>query len=153
MQAPNWRRRTCLSGSISTSSQSRNAGLAVPATCSTRAHEPIVEGRVNQLPISVCLIAGAEAARIGNALASVSEWTTEIIVVLNEDVIDGTDAVCSRFGARVYREPWKGHIDQKNSAAAKAGCAWILGLDSDEVVSPELRNEIERTLSDSDRAK
>jgi hypothetical protein len=108
---------------------------------------------VNKLPISVCFIAGAEAGRIGNALASVVEWTTEIIVVLNEDVSDGTDTVSSRFGARVYREPWKGHIDQKNSAAAKASCAWILGLDSDEVVSPELRDEIERVLSDPDRAK
>jgi glycosyltransferase involved in cell wall biosynthesis len=94
------------------------------------------------LPISVCLIASNEAHRIRRALESVAGWTEEIIVVLNDDVNDGTDGIAGSLGAKVFREKWKGHIAQKNSAAQKTSREWILGLDADEVISPELRGEI-----------
>ena len=94
------------------------------------------------LPISVCIIAGNEASRIRQALESAAGWTGETVVVLNDDVSDGTDKIASEFGAKVFREPWKGHVAQKNSAAQKASLEWLLGLDADEVVSPELREEI-----------
>jgi glycosyltransferase involved in cell wall biosynthesis len=96
-----------------------------------------------RLPISVCMIAGNEARRISLALESVAGWVEEIIVVLNDDVSDGTDQIAKSFGARVVREPWKGHIAQKNSSALKATQPWILGLDADEAVSPALRAEIQ----------
>jgi glycosyltransferase involved in cell wall biosynthesis len=95
-----------------------------------------------QLPISVCIIAGNEAQRIRRALDSVSGWVAEIIVVINDDVADGTDKIAVKFGARVFREPWKGYVAQKNSASEKATQPWLLGLDADEVVSPALRDEI-----------
>jgi glycosyltransferase involved in cell wall biosynthesis len=101
------------------------------------------------LPLSVCMISGAEAPRIGRALESVASWISEIVVVLNEDVTDGTDKIALEHGARVFREPWKGHIAQKNSAAKKATQTWILGLDADELVSPRLREEIQNTLADA----
>jgi glycosyltransferase involved in cell wall biosynthesis len=88
------------------------------------------------------MISGAEAHRIGKALASVAEWTSEIVVVLNQEVADGTDAAAAAFGANVFREPWRGYIGQKNSAADKARHPWLLGLDADEVVSDRLRQEI-----------
>ncbi|MBI1178140.1 glycosyltransferase [bacterium] len=97
-----------------------------------------------RLPISVCMIAGAEAARIGRSLESVAGWVTDIHVVLNEDVADGTDEVAKKCGAIVYRESWKGHVAQKNSALAKATQPWVLGLDADEVVSADLQSEIVR---------
>ena len=105
------------------------------------------------LPISVCIISGAEAHRIGRALTSVAGWTSEILVLLNEEISDGTDKIAEKHGAKVFREPWKGHIAQKNSVQAKASQPWILGLDADEVVSPELRAEIERTLADTAAAE
>jgi glycosyltransferase involved in cell wall biosynthesis len=90
------------------------------------------------------MISGAEVARIGKALASVQGWTAEMVVVLNEEVRDGTDEICLQLGAKVFRESWKGHISQKNSAATKASQDWILGLDADEAVSAELRDELQR---------
>ena len=63
-------------------------------------------------------------------------WTSEIIVVLNEDVRDGTEEIARRFGAKVFREPWKGFIGQKNSVAEKCTGAWLLNLDADEIVPP-----------------
>lgn len=102
---------------------------------------------MNRLPISVCIIAAAEEQRIPKALASVSGWVQEIIVVLNEDVRDRTEAICLEHGARVFREPWKGHIAQKNSALDKATQPWVLGLDADEEVSPPLQKSIEEALA------
>jgi len=102
---------------------------------------------VNQLPISVCIISGAEARRIGRALESVAGWTAEIIVVLNEDVRDGTEEIALKYGARVFREPWKGFVGQKNSASDKAAQPWLLNLDADEIVSPGLAAEISEAVS------
>jgi glycosyltransferase involved in cell wall biosynthesis len=92
------------------------------------------------------MISGAEAHRIGGALESVAGWTSEIVVVLNEDARDGTEEMCLRHGARVFREPWKGFIGQKNSVAAMATQPWLLNLDADEQVSPALQKEITRLL-------
>src|SRR5260370_22748782 len=99
------------------------------------------------------MISGAEAHRIGRALESVAAWAAEIIVVLNVDVVDATDQIAAKHGAKVFREPWKGHVAQKNSAAENAAQDWILGLDADEVISAELRQEIERLLADGSQAK
>jgi len=101
----------------------------------------------NRLPISVCIVSGAEAHRIGQTLESVAPWTSEIVVVLNEEVRDGTDEIAVRFGAKVFREPWKGFIGQKHSAAEKATQPWLLNLDADEVVTPELAGEIRAVVS------
>ena len=101
-----------------------------------------------KLPISVSMISGAEAPRIGRALESVAGWTSEIIVVLNAEVRDGTDAVARQFGAQVIPEPWKGFVAQKASAARKATQEWVLGLDADEALSPALRQELEALFSD-----
>lgn len=97
---------------------------------------------MTRLPISVCLISGAEAGRIGHALESVAGWTSEMVVVLNHDVNDGTEEVALKYGATVVREPWKGYLAQKNSAAEKCLQPWVFNLDADEVVSPALQEEL-----------
>jgi len=97
------------------------------------------------------MIAGNEASRIRRALESVAGWSSEIILVINDDVADETEAIAASFGARVFREPWKGHIAQKNSAAQKAAQPWILALDADEAVSPALRREMEELFREPER--
>ena len=103
---------------------------------------------MNQLPISVCLIAGNEAHRIRPTLESVTGWTAELIVVLNADVNDGTDKIVESFGGKVFREPWKGFGPQKQSAVEKCTQPWVLNLDADEVVTPQLRGEIQRAIAE-----
>ncbi len=93
------------------------------------------------------MISEAEASRIGRALESVADFAREIIVVLNAEVSDGTDRIAAEHGAKVFREPWKGFIAQKNSAADKATQEWLLNLDADEVVPPLLAEEIARVVS------
>ena len=101
------------------------------------------------LPISVCLIAGNEAARIRRALDSVSGWVAEIIVATDDNVTDGTDTIAESYGAKVFRQPWKGHAAHRNFASEKATQPWLLGLDADEVISPALREEIIAALTNS----
>ncbi len=99
---------------------------------------------MNKLSISVCIISSAEAGRIGRCLASVAQWTSEIVVVLNPEVQDGTDAIAASFGAKIYRHPWQGFREQKNLALSYATLPWVLALDADEEVSAELRESIAR---------
>lgn len=97
---------------------------------------------MTKLPISVCLISGAEALRIGRALASVAGWVSEIVVVLNEEVNDGTAEIIARHGGIVHRHAWRGFREQKNLVQEHAAQPWILQIDADEEVSPELQREI-----------
>jgi glycosyltransferase involved in cell wall biosynthesis len=97
--------------------------------------------------LSVCIIAGAEAHRLGACLDSVKGLASETIVVVDSRATDGTAEVAKNLGAKVFTESWKGHIAQKNSAANKASSDWILSLDADEVLSDRLREEIVKILN------
>lgn len=107
---------------------------------------------MTKLPISICIISGNEAHRITPTLQSVAAWAGEIIVVINDTVNDGTDRIVESFGGKVFREPWKGNIAQNQSATDKATSDWLLSLDADEVVSPELAKEIQELFATPNRA-
>lgn len=101
-------------------------------------------------PISVCMIASNEAANIVRALGSVHGWVHEIVLVHN-DCRDDTEVIArARFGALTFEEKWHGHRDQKNIALSKASQPWVLCLDADEEVSPELKREIVSTVQQND---
>jgi glycosyltransferase involved in cell wall biosynthesis len=104
-----------------------------------------------KLPVTVCIISGNEAHRITPTLQSVADWAGEIVVVINDTVSDGTDKIAESFGAKVFREPWKGNIVQNQSATDKASGDWLLSLDADEVVSPELRASIQQLFSQPEK--
>jgi glycosyltransferase involved in cell wall biosynthesis len=108
---------------------------------------------VNKLPISVCIISGAEVSRIGKCLESVAPWTSEIVVVLNSEVQDGTDAIAVSYGAKIHRHPWQGFREQKNLALSHATLPWVLALDADEDISAELRESIVRFFEDGSRQR
>jgi glycosyltransferase involved in cell wall biosynthesis len=115
-------------------------------------HESAAPGDdAGRLPLSVAIVSGAEAHRIGRTLESVAGWTRELVVVLDDRARDGTAALVEQFGGRVFREPWKGFIGQKNSVAEKCGQPWILNLDADEVVSAPLREALRTLFADADR--
>ena len=99
---------------------------------------------MTKLPISVCIVSGAEAHRIGKALESVAGWVSEIVVVLDERTQDETEALATRYGAAVHRHVWQGFREQKNLALGYASQPWTLSLDADEEVSHSLAAEIAR---------
>jgi len=94
--------------------------------------------------ISVAIITKDEERNIGDCLESV-KWADEIVVVDNGST-DRTLSICQEYGARIFQEEWKGYSGQKNSAIEKAGNEWVLNLDADERVSPELRQEMQKSL-------
>ena len=95
--------------------------------------------------LSVVLITLNEAANLPRTLASVRGLGE--IVVVDSGSTDATLDIARSFGARVFAEPWKGFGPQKNSAIAHATGDWILSLDADEEVSPELAREIQSILA------
>ena len=94
--------------------------------------------------LSVTVITRDEAANLAAALESVA-WADEIVVVDSESA-DATVEVARRYTSRVIVRPWPGYVDQKNRAAAEASHDWILSLDADERVTPELAAEIRGVL-------
>lgn len=101
------------------------------------------------MKVSAVIISRNEEAMIGDCLASVS-WADEI-VVLDSGSGDRTVEIAAAHGARVVQGgDWPGFGPQKNRAIALATGDWILSLDADERVSPELRDEILATISAGD---
>jgi glycosyltransferase involved in cell wall biosynthesis len=97
------------------------------------------------MTLSICIITFNEEANIVRTLESVKSIADEIIVV-DSGSTDNTVALAQSHSAKVFVEPWKGFALQKNSALAKATCEWILSLDADEEVSPELAESIKALL-------
>src|ERR671928_1972393 len=93
------------------------------------------------LPLSVFIIARNEADRLGATIRAVRELTDDLVVV-DSGSTDGTQAVAEALGARVIHNPWPGYGPQKRFAEEQCRHDWLLNLDADEVVPPELAENI-----------
>ncbi|MGZ8151480.1 MAG: glycosyltransferase family 2 protein, partial [Methylovulum sp.] len=94
--------------------------------------------------LSVIIITKNEGAHIGSCLKSVL-WADEIIV-LDSGSEDDTVEICKQYTDNVFITDWPGFGIQKQRALDKAQGDWVLSIDADEVVTTELRMEIENTL-------
>jgi glycosyltransferase involved in cell wall biosynthesis len=97
--------------------------------------------------LSVVIITHNEESNIGLTLASVQPLVTEgkgeiEIIVVDSGSTDRTVEIAKSYGAKVFVEEWKGYTAQKNSAIAKAAGEWILSLDADEELEPDLAAEL-----------
>ena len=96
--------------------------------------------------LSVIMICRDEADRIEDALSSIHGWADEI-VILDSGSTDDTVDICRRFTDRVEVTDWPGFGIQKQRALQRATGDWVLSLDADEIVSKDLRREIDLVLS------
>ncbi|MGE4232614.1 MAG: glycosyltransferase family 2 protein [Bacteriovoracia bacterium] len=71
------------------------------------------------------------------------------IVVVDSGSSDKTAEVAKKLGAKVYIEPWRGYGAQKNRAMELCDADWVLNVDADEVITPELRDEILSEIKNS----
>jgi glycosyltransferase involved in cell wall biosynthesis len=94
--------------------------------------------------LTVTVITRNESAHIAAALQSVA-WADEIVVVDSRST-DDTVAIARQYATRVEERDWPGYSAQKNYAAGIASNDWILSLDADERVTPELAGEIRDML-------
>ncbi|MGJ0484786.1 MAG: glycosyltransferase family 2 protein [Methylomicrobium sp.] len=94
--------------------------------------------------LSVIIITKNEAAHIGRCLESVS-WVDEI-VVFDSGSSDETVTICRQYTDKVFETDWPGFGIQKQRALEKTQGDWVLSIDADEVVTPALREEIEKAI-------
>jgi len=99
--------------------------------------------------LSVIIITKNEAANIKRCLESV-KWADEIIIV-DSGSTDNTLEICRQYTDKIISTDWPGYGIQKNRALAQATKDWVLSLDADEEVSPQLRIKIQQVLSDTDK--
>ncbi len=93
------------------------------------------------IKISAVIITYNEEDRLPDALASLQGVADEIIVVDSYST-DSTLAIARAAQARIWQNRFEDYGKQKNFALEKAGHEWILNLDADERVSPELKRAI-----------
>jgi glycosyltransferase involved in cell wall biosynthesis len=99
------------------------------------------------LPLSLCVITRDAAADLAECLAS-ARLAADIVVV-DSGSRDDTVEIAHRFGARVIVRAFDGFGAQKQFAVLQAANDWVLCLDADERVTPELAASIEATLADA----
>lgn len=94
-------------------------------------------------PISVFIIAKNEQDRIPHAIESVKGWVHEVIVI-DSGSNDETVSVSKSLGATILYREWEGYGAQKIFGEQQCTQSWILNIDADEAVSPELQQEIQQ---------
>ena len=96
-------------------------------------------------PLSVCILACDEEAELERCIRSIA-WADEVVVLIDEKSQDGSERVARRLASRVERRRYAGDVDQKRFCTTLAKNDWILIVDPDEVVTPELATSIKRCL-------
>ncbi|HEY8832763.1 MAG TPA: glycosyltransferase family 2 protein, partial [Gemmatimonadaceae bacterium] len=99
--------------------------------------------------VTAVIAAHDESANIEACIASV-EWASEVIVVEN-DSRDDTVARARAAGATVISPAFTTIGAARNQAIVRAKTPWILVLDADERCTPELAQEIQKTVGATDR--
>ena len=99
--------------------------------------------------LSVIIITKNEAHNIERCLQSVA-FAQEIIVV-DSGSTDSTAIIAKRFTPYVYtHENWQGYGIQKQRALGYATQPWVLNLDADETVTPQLQQTIIKAISSAE---
>lgn len=95
--------------------------------------------------VSAIVVCFNEEDRIQDCLESI-RWCDEIVVV-DSFSTDRTPEICRRYTDRFVQRQWNGYRDQKAFAHSQASKDWVLLVDSDERVTPELKEEILSVLA------
>ena len=107
--------------------------------------------KLPRVKLTVTVITYNEADHIQHALESVA-WADEIIVV-DSGSTDGTVDLARPLATQVIVRGWPGYSEQKNFAADSASNDWVLSIDADERVTPDLAAEIRALMSRGPEAR
>lgn len=100
-----------------------------------------VLGGPGSYPISVVIIAQDDEVRIAKAIASCRRFADEVVVI-DGGSKDGTVRLAESLGCRVFVNPWPGYAKQREFGVERAVHDWVFLIDTDEVVSEELAEDI-----------
>ena len=99
--------------------------------------------------ITAAIITFNEERNIERCILSLIDCVDEILVVDSLST-DKTEDICKKYKVRFVQNPFKGHIEQKNVALELATHDWVLSLDADEALTPELKESILATKKEDD---
>jgi len=99
-----------------------------------------------KLPLSVAVITLNEEENLPRCLESVRSLAAEIVVI-DSGSTDRTREIAESFGALFKVNPWPGFVAQKNVALQQCTQPWVLCLDADESVSPELADSLHQLFA------
>ena len=103
------------------------------------------------LPLTLAIITCNEEERISRAIASAGS-VAEVLVV-DSGSTDKTVAVAKGMGSRVIHAEWPGYGPQKNRALEEATENWVLSIDADEAITPELLDSIQELFRQGPKLK
>jgi len=103
------------------------------------------------LPLSVAIVCKNNESTIQRTLESVATIARQIIAV-DSGSTDRTIEILESHNAQVIKSEWLGHIKTKQKALELCDQPWILCLDSDESIEPELRDSIIEAINADDPA-
>lgn len=96
---------------------------------------------MGKTPLSALIIARNEEKMIGRALESLT-WLDDVVVI-DAESSDSTRDICAKYpNVRTVVNPWPGFRTQREFSLAQAKNDWVLVVDADEAVSPELRDRL-----------
>jgi glycosyltransferase involved in cell wall biosynthesis len=95
--------------------------------------------------LTAVVLARDEAQHLPDCLASLS-WCDKVLVI-DSGSSDGTPELAAAAGARVVQHPFENYSRQRNFALTQVDSPWLLFVDADERVPPDLASEILATLA------
>jgi len=95
------------------------------------------------MKLSVYIVTLNEEERLGKTLAAAAQVADDLLVV-DSGSTDSTEAISREHGARFVFNQWKDISSQKRFAQNQCAHDWVLSLDADEVLSPDLIDEIKK---------
>ncbi|RXQ94472.1 glycosyltransferase family 2 protein [Ancylomarina salipaludis] len=101
-----------------------------------------------KLPISATIICYNEESNIEETLKSL-DFIDEIIVIDSYST-DKTIEIVSRYTDKIYYNKFKDFSDQRNIALSKVSNNWVMRIDSDEIITPSLKQKIYDILNQDD---
>ena len=99
------------------------------------------------IPVSVYIITKNCESTLHATLASVADFAE--IILVDSGSTDKTIEIAQAFNCKIYHQEWLGFAKQKQLALSYCQQDWLLNLDGDEVVSPELKAEMESCIRDN----
>ena len=104
---------------------------------------------MSRIPVSCFIRTYNEEKRIKPVILAARELVAEVIVI-DSDSTDNTREIAEEAGARVLQQSWLGNGHQKRLGEETASHDWLLDLDADEILSPELQEEMRELFAEAE---
>ena len=104
------------------------------------------------MKLSAAIMTFNEERNLERTLKALADICDEIVIV-DSGSTDGTKVVAEKYGAKFIYQPWLGYGKQRNAAIDNCSGKWILAVDADEELSPELKQKITEIINGNEDKK